>query len=218
MTTYNKPPGPGETLNRNHNYPGPHALRRIIERRYPHLRFNGIFARRPVAGTNTPSAHQVARGVDFSQDNATAKAEAENCFWWLISIADKIGLQGVIFDHKIWGFGNERVRPTHRDGNPHTDHIHFEQNIAGAKLSEQEIINRLGGDDMAEVTKAQLDAVHDDITNQLNRFRDVQIPAIDKAIADARKEIADLSAGGGQVDLDALANKVADKLSERLKS
>lgn len=51
----------------------------------------------------------------------------------------------------------------------------------------------------------------EDANNSVKRIEREQLPKIEKKV-DA------LSAGGGQVDLDALANKVADKLAERLKS
>lgn len=209
---YDKPPAQGEKLNTNYNYPGPHALRKIIQERYPHLRFNGIFATRPVAGTNTPSAHQVARGVDFSQDNATAKAEAENCFQWLVSVADKIGLQGVIFDHKIWGFGNETVRPTHPSGNPHTDHVHFEQDVAGAKLTEAEIRQRLGQGDDEDMTDTQLQALINKLT-EIQRGQDKLIDITFTKLEEVRQAAASGGDGGGSgFTPDQLLDRIKDRL------
>lgn len=212
MSTYDKPPAQGEKLNTNYNYPGPHALKKIIQERYPHLRFNGIYAPRTVAGTNTPSAHQVARGVDFSIDDV-GKAEATNCFDWLVLVRDRIGIQGVIFDFRIQGFGNDAIRPTHPSGNPHTDHIHFEQTVAGAKMTEAEIRQRLGQGDDDDVTDAQLEKLINKLTD-IQRGQDKLIDITFTKLEEVRQAAAS-GGGGGGVSADA---EVSGTLTVRPKS
>lgn len=85
----------------------------------------GIYNRRSVAGTDTPSAHAEGRAVDIglSASKADEKALGDQLFRLLIKNATELGLDHVIWNQQIWS--TARGGPRHYTGiSPHTDHIH----------------------------------------------------------------------------------------------
>ena len=94
---------------------------------------------RKIAGTNTWSQHASGRALDV-RTNAEVAAElayADGLCDWLVDHAEEIGLQSIIWNGRIWGGPSEKWfwRPF-SGRNKHTDHVHFEINLAaGAGLT-----------------------------------------------------------------------------------
>jgi hypothetical protein len=60
----------------------------------------------------------------------------DQMFAWAIRNADRLGIQSVIWNRRVWGYGNETVRPYHGT-DPHTGHLHIGLNRwAAANLTE----------------------------------------------------------------------------------
>jgi hypothetical protein len=114
MPTYDPPDG-GHTMAIP---PGIAAARAQLARHYGLARTEVVRDRQRCADSR--SEHCEARAIDlFSRSQPTRRA----IFDRLVEVADALGVQSVIADRRVWGFGTWRER-AYTGPNPHTDHVH----------------------------------------------------------------------------------------------
>ncbi|MDP2344818.1 MAG: hypothetical protein Q8O67_27980 [Deltaproteobacteria bacterium] len=117
--------------------PGSRTLRDVLVAAFPQIDSVGIYNCRVIAGTNSMSIHGVGRALDVmispiggDADNGAGDPIAA----FLMTNAEEIGLQGIIWDHTIWTTSRaagSRVR-AYGGSNPHVDHLHIEINEEAA--------------------------------------------------------------------------------------
>jgi hypothetical protein len=120
--------------NWNQPQPAPKALWALVHTNFPQTRFLGIYNRRNVAGTNTPSAHAEGRALDIGLlvTRPDEKELGDQLFALLIRNAQELGLDHVIWNRQIWS--TTRGGPRHYTGvHDHTDHIHVAFTRAGSQ-------------------------------------------------------------------------------------
>lgn len=98
--------------------PGTAVLRSEIAKRFGYTRTEVI--RDKSRCQDTPSEHCECRAIDFFTTDVT---KGRRLFDWLVSNAEDLGVQSVIFNRRAWGFGNWNERP-YTGPSPHTDHVH----------------------------------------------------------------------------------------------
>ena len=105
--------------------PGPRALWSLVHSQFPQTRNLGIYNKRNVAGTNTPSAHAEGRALDIGLLVArpSEKVLGDQLFTLLINNAAELGLDHIIWNRKIWSAQHPTIRQ-YVGHSPHTDHIH----------------------------------------------------------------------------------------------
>jgi hypothetical protein len=102
---------------------------------FPGLFTRGIYNCRSIAGSSSPSQHSYANAEDPAHDNfATMQA----MFNWMVENADRLDIEHVIFNRKIWSRSYGYIRPYTGD-NPHIDHVHvdFRPNLSGSCRASQ---------------------------------------------------------------------------------
>jgi hypothetical protein len=109
----------------NKPQPAPQALWSLVHANFPYTRFLGIYNRRNVAGTNTPSAHAEGRALDIGVlvSEPGEKMLGDELFKLFIKDAAELGLDHVIWNRQIWSTEHGGPRPYHGHS-PHTDHVH----------------------------------------------------------------------------------------------
>lgn len=114
MPTYDGPPYQFTTF----IPPGTRALRQAVAERWSLARTEVVRKRERCEAS--PSEHCECRAVDaFSSERAIRRA----IFDAMVGHADELGVQSVIADRRVWGFGTWHER--HYDGpSPHDDHTH----------------------------------------------------------------------------------------------
>lgn len=167
--------------------PGTLALREFIKKTWPQVNVGypfGIYANRP------PSEHAEGRALDIglNANNAEHRRIAREIWDWLIKNADHLGIQSVIWNRRVWGFG----RWSERDYNgksPHTDHVHTGQNKAKARSLTRAQIEAVAPeqeDDLTPEQAKQLDYIYKVLSQNAgdtkdDSFRDLRkwfMPAI----------------------------------------
>lgn len=117
--------------------PGTRALQSFLLEQYDEAFSLGIYNCRDVAGTSTTSAHGEGRAGDTGvpMHNGRGSAIGHDLVDALGQVADKLGIQAIIYDRTIWSAISPDGRPY--DGvYPHYDHVHWEQTrTAAAKLT-----------------------------------------------------------------------------------
>lgn len=111
------------------------------------------------------SEHCECRGIDDFTTDLSPTGKGRTFFNWCVSVADPLGIQSVIFNRRVWGFGAWVERP-YTGPSPHTDHVHVGlNNWAAAHLTEELIRAHLpgqGGDtDMDAEDKKVLKDIRD---------------------------------------------------------
>ena len=98
-------------------------------RYYPIARNGGIYNCRPVRGSSAVSIHSEGRALDvmFPVVGGKAHAEGHDLFKTLAQNADKLGLQAIIWDRRIFSARTPSGR-AYTGTNPHIDHLHIEMN------------------------------------------------------------------------------------------
>ena len=112
-------------VNWNQPQPAPRALWSLVHVNFPQSRNLGIYNRRNVAGTNTPSAHAEGRALDIGLlvSRPNEKLIGDELFKIFIKMSQELGLDHVIWDHQIWSRVHQSASPYHGHS-PHTDHVH----------------------------------------------------------------------------------------------
>lgn len=114
MLVYDGPPYRYTTLIPS----GTRALRQAVAERWSLARTEVVRDRARCDAA--PSEHCECRAVDaFSAERAIRRA----IFDAMVARADDLGVQSVIADRRVWGFGTWRER-AYTGPNPHTDHCH----------------------------------------------------------------------------------------------
>ena len=126
--------------------PAPRALWEAVHANFPNVRNLGIYSPRYVAGTHTPSHHSEGRALDIGL-NVTLPDEkrlGDKLFTLLIDCARDLGLDEIIWNHRIWCMHRPLVYP-YQGQNPHDDHIHvgFTRTASQNKTLPGRFISRL---------------------------------------------------------------------------
>lgn len=127
--------------------PGVVALKSWALNNFPLLADWGCLAHRRVAGQRGWSAHHNGRAVDLGlmMPFSVARGQAAE----LVDVVSRqrisLGVQGIIYNHDVWGFGRDQWRPYTGD-NPHTDHVHVEVNNVGQWLNMTQVYEILNND------------------------------------------------------------------------
>jgi hypothetical protein len=121
------------------------------------------------------SEHCECGACDFF---TTDVAKGRKLFDWCVRHADRLGIQSVIFNRRVVGFG----RPTERrytGDSPHTDHVHVGLNRhARTHLTEQMVRDALDAQGEEEedwfdmATKAELEALLKPLKDDINMLKE----------------------------------------------
>jgi uncharacterized protein (TIGR03382 family) len=134
------PPWDGGTNCSGGSTAGARVLRDVIVAAFPQTSGVGIYNCRVIANTNSMSLHGVGRALDIMIPTISGDADngsGDPIAAWLMEHAGEFGLQGIIWDHKIWTTSRragERLRSLDPSVNQHVDHIHTEINEQAAAL------------------------------------------------------------------------------------
>jgi len=106
---------------------------------FPQIASVGIYNCRVIAGTNSMSLHGVGRALDVMIP--TVGGDADNDLGdpiaaWLIENAAAIGMQTIIWDHRIWRVTYDPRIHEYTGSNPHVDHLHVEINVAAGNENQ----------------------------------------------------------------------------------
>lgn len=107
--------------------PGTVCLQEVILKKYSGSRSMGIYNCRSVRGADFLSIHGEGRAVDIGPKN---KSQGDEIAAWAVSNSRAYQIQRVIWYRRIWD-ANGAWRE-YNGQNPHYDHVHIEQNWAGA--------------------------------------------------------------------------------------
>lgn len=133
------------------------AFRNHLKKKYGFTRTEVIRDQSRCNQTN--SEHCVCRGIDFfTTDLKLGRA----VFLWCIANADRFGIQSVIFNRRVWGFGKWFERAYSPSGNAtieHRDHVHIGLNKWAAKNLTKALLE--GGEEFIvdKETAAQIRAI-----------------------------------------------------------
>lgn len=132
MFTYD-PPNEGYT---QRIPPGTAAFRTHLKERFGFARTEVVRDASRCRKQN--SEHCVCRAVDaFTTD----LAKGRKLFEWCVTNAERLGIQSVIFNRRVWGFGKWNERP-YTGPSPHTDHVHVGLDKWAAKNLTKESIEQ----------------------------------------------------------------------------
>lgn len=132
---------------------GTTAFRNHLKKKYGFVRTEVIRDKSRCNQTN--SEHCVCRGIDFfTTDLKLGRA----VFLWCIANADRFGIQSIIFNRRVWGFGKWYER-AYTGPSPHTDHVHIGLNKWAAKNLTKALLE--GGEEFVvdKETAAQIRAI-----------------------------------------------------------
>ncbi len=105
----------------------------------------GTFVCRPVSGSTTLSLHAEGRAGD-NGGKSSAMREVANL---LVANADRLGVQEVIFERKIWRNNYQPLGwQAYTGADPHNSHVHWALNWAGAQTLTTELIDNIIGEQM----------------------------------------------------------------------
>lgn len=101
----------------------PHALAlaNLIAKRFGRSDIGGYACRANTANAGKLSVHAVGRAIDVMITGSLGDEVAN----WLLANADSLGIQLIIWRHRLWRSGKSDLKP-YGGPNPHTDHIHVE--------------------------------------------------------------------------------------------
>jgi len=109
----------------------------LVHTNFTRARNLGIYNRRNIAGTQTPSLHSEGRALDIGLNihNQTEKAIGDGLFQIFVDLAARLQLQEVIWNRQIWSTGSPAVHP-YAGANPHTDHVHVGFTRPGSQVTQ----------------------------------------------------------------------------------
>lgn len=114
--------------------PGTKAFRDTVG---SHYGFRTEVIRDEARCAHQPSEHCECRAIDFFVQAPNGRP----LFDWAVTHADPLGIQSVIHDRRVWGFGDWTERPYTRPS-PHTDHVHIGLTIAASHLLTEQMVRR----------------------------------------------------------------------------
>lgn len=115
--------------------PGTVALRDGVEATYPGIGNDGIYNCRQTRGGGSWSLHAEGRAWDAHCDASTQLALGNTLAAHLVIYHQKLGIQRVIWNHRIWDAA--RGWHAYNGVDPHTGHLHIEICWAAAKGTQQ---------------------------------------------------------------------------------
>jgi len=97
----------------------------------------GIWSKRNIAGTNTPSQHSMGNAIDWHGKKGIGDPVMQKLANWLVKNADIIQAQNIIYNRKIWN--PSQGWHAYSGVSPHTDHVHvdFKKINATANIDNQ---------------------------------------------------------------------------------
>lgn len=116
---------------------GARALLAWMQREYPQGRSMGIYNYRPVVGSESLSIHAEGRALDWGMPMVNGKGTPEGhaIVKRLAAHGQRLGIQAIIYDRKIWSARSPRGR-AYLGAAPHYDHLHIElTKSAGERLN-----------------------------------------------------------------------------------
>lgn len=116
---------------------GARALLAWMQREYPQGRSMGIYNYRPVRGAQALSIHSEGRALDWGMPMVNGKGSPEGhaIVKRLAEHGHRLGIQGIIYDRRIWSASSPRGR-AYLGTAPHYDHLHIElTRSAGERLN-----------------------------------------------------------------------------------
>jgi hypothetical protein len=120
----------------NRPQPAPKALWSIVYANFPVSRNLGVFVRRNVAGTQTPSLHSQGRALDIGLNAASdfERLVGDELFRIFCEFGKTLQLEEAIWRRQIWSLRRPTVH--HYGGHSaHTDHIHVGFTETGSQQS-----------------------------------------------------------------------------------
>jgi hypothetical protein len=120
---YDGPPYPYTTVIPG----GVRELRAWIEREYPRVRTEVLRDRARCADNG--SEHCACRAIDAYTNSRDTRGRI---FGDLVRFGRELGVQSVIADRRVWGYGQDQVR-TYTGDHPHDDHVHIGVTIAASR-------------------------------------------------------------------------------------
>ena len=122
--------------NWNGPQPAPLAVWRLATVNFPQVRNLGIYVRRNIAGTATPSLHSEGRAIDLGLNvsDPTEKLIGNQLFQAFVDLGQQTGIQEVIWNRQIWSDLRPNVR-AYTGANPHSDHVHVGFTRTGSQSS-----------------------------------------------------------------------------------
>lgn len=105
--------------------PAPKALWGMIQANFPVARNLGIFNRRNIAGTTTPSLHSEGRALDIGLNafDATEVVIGDRLFQIFCDLGQTMQLEEAIWRRQIWSARRPLIHP-YTGHSAHTDHVH----------------------------------------------------------------------------------------------
>lgn len=118
--------------------PGMKAFRKVVGQHFGYARTEVI--RDKPRCRQARSEHCECGACDFF---TTDIPKGRSLFDWCVHEAERLGIQSVIFNRRVWGFGTWSER-AYTGPSPHTDHVHVGLNRrARQHLTEQQVRDRL---------------------------------------------------------------------------
>lgn len=110
---------------RNGPQPAPKALWATIQANFPVARNVGIFNRRNIAGTRTPSLHSEGRALDIGLNafDANEVVIGDRLFQIFCDLGQAMQLEEAIWRRQIWSARRPLVHQ-YTGHRAHTDHVH----------------------------------------------------------------------------------------------
>jgi hypothetical protein len=105
----------------------------------------GVWSKRNIAGTNTPSQHSFGNAIDWHGKAGPGDSVMQELADYLVTNASKYNIANVIYDRKIWN--PKRGWNTYHGQSLHTDHVHVDFKRTGnvkniSKQQNNEIVQR----------------------------------------------------------------------------
>lgn len=166
---------------------GTQAFRLVVA---GHYQFRTEVVRDQSRCQHTPSEHCECRAIDFFVQAPGGRP----LFDWAVANADPLGIQSVIHDRRVWGFGKWYER-AYTGPSPHTDHVHIGLTIWASKNLTQAFVRKYlpGGDPFMALTdeeqKELLEAARA-IRDVKNGIRlDERLDGIDRALRKLQEDV-----------------------------
>ena len=201
----------------------------------------GVYNCRPVRGGSRLSEHGEGRAIDIGYDafDPADRERGDSLADALVEHAEALGIQSVVWNRRVWGYGRWYWRDL-TGGTPHTDHVHAGQHWTAARTLTETAARAALEDDMyTDADRARDNELHRALVGHVQagphaRPGDVhdlatpilstngKVDTIFQDRADLPQEVAAAVAerlpAGQAIDLDQLAEKVADELADRMRA